>query len=183
MQYSTVDPDEEIVGRAKSGDAAAFEELYRNHVASVYALCVRLVGDAAAAETLTQDVFVRAWEKLSTFSGRGTFSAWLRRLGLNVVFSDAATRRRSVTEELTTDPPVESLYVGVALDLESAITRLPRGARIVFVLYDVEGYRHREIADMTGVTVGAVKSQLHRARRLLREILSDRDSGGIDEVR
>jgi len=158
-------------------DEAAFEELYRQHVGRVYALCLRLAGNAAQAQELTQDVFVRAWEKLGSFRGESAFSSWLHRLAVNVVLQDRrATRRREnrvfPTDDLEAHEPASRGHnPGTAMDLEQAIAGLPDGARTIFVLHDIEGYRHEEIAEMTGLASGTSKAQLFRARRLLREAL------------
>ncbi|MEX2177313.1 MAG: RNA polymerase sigma factor [Gemmatimonadaceae bacterium] len=168
--------------RAASGDRQAFERLYHTHLNRVYALCARMVSDRARAEELTQDVFVRAWEKLHLFRGEASFATWLHRLAVNVVLNDRKSegRRRSRFEEEDEEQGMDS-FVGVVgmvlapgdlLDLEKAITRLPPGARRVFTLHDVEGYKHEEIATMLGVTTGSTKAQLHRARMLLREALN-----------
>jgi len=165
------------VQRARRGDQDAFEQLYRLHAGRVYALCLRLAGDADAARTLTQDVFVRAWERLGGFRGDSAFSSWLHRLAVNVVLADgrAASRRErrvriaGATEEL--DAPDPRAWSPEQLDLERAIAALPPGARAVLVLYEVEGYSHEEIARMTGIAPGTSKAQLHRARRLLRKAL------------
>lgn len=167
---------------AASGDRLAFERLYRTHVNRVFSLCARMVIDRTRAEELTQDVFVRAWEKLHLFRGESSFSTWLHRLAVNVVLNDRKTegRRRTRFEEEDEEHGMDG-FVGVVgmplppgdlLDLEEAITRLPPGARRVFTLHDVEGYKHEEIAEMLGVTTGATKAQLHRARLLLREALN-----------
>jgi RNA polymerase sigma-70 factor (ECF subfamily) len=170
------------VARAAAGDRGAFERVYRLHVNRVYSLCARMMGDRARAEELTQDVFVRAWEKLHLFRGESSFSTWLHRLTVNVVLNARKSegRDRSRYEEnddeaggMDARPGVIGMPLapGDLLDLEEAITRLPPGARRVFVLHDVEGYKHEEIAEMLGVTSGATKAQLHRARLLLREAL------------
>jgi RNA polymerase sigma-70 factor (ECF subfamily) len=167
---------------AASGDRQAFERLYRKHMNRVFSLCARMVADRQRAEELTQDVFVRAWEKLHLFRGESSFATWLHRLAVNVVLNDRKTegRRRTRFEEEDEEHGMDS-FVGVVgmplapgdmLDLEEAIKRLPPGARRVFTLHDVEGYKHEEIAEMLGVTTGATKAQLHRARRLLREALN-----------
>lgn len=167
---------------AASGDRHAFERLYRTHVNRVYSLCARMIADRGRAEELTQDVFVRAWEKLHLFRGESSFATWLHRLAVNVVLNDRKTegRRRNRFEEEDEEQGMDG-YAGVVgmplapgdlLDLEEAITRLPPGARRVFTLHDVEGYKHEEIAEMLGVTTGATKAQLHRARLLLREALN-----------
>jgi RNA polymerase sigma-70 factor (ECF subfamily) len=170
-----------LVSRAQQGQTGAFEQLYRQHVGKVYAVCLRLVPDVQKAETLTQDVFVRAWQKLDTYAGRGPFGAWLRRLAVNVVIeagrADARRQRRLVALEEAmgdTDPRLPAVEADSAADwqLERAVAALPDGARLAFVLHDVQGYRCQEIAALTGVSVGTIKSQLHRARRLLREMLA-----------
>ena len=164
-------------------DRGAFERLYRQHVNRVFSLCARMVSDRASAEELTQDVFVRAWEKLHLFRGESSFGTWLHRLTVNVVLNARKTegRNRSRLEENDDEAGGMDAHPGVVgmplapgdlLDLEEAVTRLPPGARRVFVLHDVEGYKHEEIAEMLGVTSGATKAQLHRARLLLREALN-----------
>jgi len=175
-----------LIHRAQQGDQAAFAALYREHVGRVYALCLRLTADPARAEELTQDAFVRAWERLASFRGESAFSSWLYRLTVNVVWLDLRTTRRRVARVFPTgDPaalerPGESAgegsgrgagALGLSLDLERAVATLPAGAREVFVLHDVEGYRHEEIAELTRIAVGTSKAQLFRARRLLRERL------------
>lgn len=166
------------VRRAQQGETAAFEQLYHAHVGRVYALCLRLCGDSARAEELTQDVFVRAWEKLESFQGKSAFSTWLHRLAVNVVLGDRRSEGVRVHRVFSTDEPekyetpsTRASDPGTAMDLERAIAQLPPGARSVFVLHDVEGYKHEEIAQMQGSAVGTCKAQLHRARRLLREAL------------
>ncbi len=170
-------PVTDTVRRAAQGDQAAFRELYREHAGRVYAVCLRIAGDRQEAEELTQDVFVRAWEKLHTFRGESAFGTWLHRLTVNVVLMDRrARRRREQRVQPTDDPgalerPGAAAPPGLSLDLEQAIARLPEGARAVFVLYDVEGYGHAEIARVLGIAPGTSKAQLFRARRLLRQWL------------
>jgi RNA polymerase sigma-70 factor (ECF subfamily) len=166
-----------LIERAKGGDTVAFEELYRMNVRRIYALCYRLAGDPTLAEELTQDVFVRAWQKLGSFRGESAFSSWLYPLAVNVALSERRARRRRLSRVFAVeDPeihekPVLSNRADVAFDIEKALAELPPGARSVFVLHDVEGLRHDEIAGATGVAVGTSKAQLHRARKLLREAL------------
>lgn len=178
-----IDNGDSDVARAAAGDRNAFERLYRRHVNRVFSLCARMVSDRARAEELTQDVFVRAWEKLHLFRGESSFGTWLHRLTVNLVLnarkSDSRQRARYEENDEESDgmdalPGVVGMPLapGDMLDLEDAITRLPPGARRVFVLHDVEGYKHEEIAEMLGVTSGATKAQLHRARLLLREALN-----------
>lgn len=174
------DPDDSgLIALARNGDRSAFERLYRRYVGRVHGLCRRLTGHAAEAEDMTQEVFVRAWQKLATFEGRSPFAAWLRRIAINVVISERRARGRTISSgPLEEDPPVADSpapqrSAGLRRDLEEAIGTLPEGARMVFVLHDVYGYRHEEIADWTGTAVGTSKAHLHRARRLLREALSE----------
>lgn len=167
------------VQEARQGSVPAFEQLYRENVGRIYALCLRLSADPVRAEELTQDVFVRAWEKLSTFRGESAFSTWLHRLAVNEVLGQRrADGRRGarvvLAEDLTVyegagTPPVE---VGARMELEAAVATLPDATRSVFVLHDVEGYTHQEIADLTGRAEGTCKALLHRARRMLRERLT-----------
>jgi len=144
----------------------------------VYALCLRLCGDPMRAEDLVQEVFLRVWQRIETFEGRSRFTTWLHRLTVNRV-TDAIRaelkhahddRLSETAEELLPATPARTPLAGI--DLDAAIRMLPPGARYVFVLHDVEGYDHEEIATMSGFTVGTSKSQLYRARRLLREMLS-----------
>ena len=167
----------DLVQRARRGDEGAFRDLYREHVGRIYALCLRLTGDAAAAEERTQDVFVRAWERLRTFRGESAFATWLHRLAVNVVLMErrGSGRRERRVAPASDDPVYEQAATPPAsaerLDLEQALAALPAGAREVFVLFEVEGYSHEEIARMCGIAVGTSKAQLFRARRLLREML------------
>ena len=174
-------PAPDDVALAASGDRRAFERLYRTNVDRIFSVCVRMVGDRARAEELTQDCFVRAWEKLGTFRGDSLFSTWLHRLAVNVVLNDreAEGRRKIRHDEGIEDMDtiaygdVRPLPVpGLSLDLEQAIASLPPGAKRVFVLHDVEGYTHEEIAEQFGITSGGSKAQLHRARMLLRRMLT-----------
>ena len=164
--------------RAAAGDQEAFGRLYRAHTARVYALCARMTADRALAEELTQDVFVRAWEKLPLFRGESAFGTWLHRLAVNVVLnrreSDGRRRAHLAADDdgsAVDSAPARPHAPGDRMDLEQAIAGLPPGARRVFVLHDVEGYRHEEIADLLGITSGGSKAQLHRARLLLRAAL------------
>ena len=165
---------------AAAGDRRAFERLYRANVNRVFSLCARMVGDRALAEELTQDVFVRVWEKLALYRGESAFSTWVHRLAVNVVLNQrkGATRDRYRFEdeaEGDMDAYVhgkDDRHVGHRMDLDAAIASLPPGARRIFVLHDVEGFRHEEIATQLGITSGGSKAQLFRARRLLQERLN-----------
>lgn len=168
----------ERIRRAQTGDVDAFELLYREHSPRIYALCLRLkAGDNSDATELLQDAFIKAWRRLDTFRGDCAFSSWLHRLAVNTMLENARSDQRRTARVLSMEDT--SRLAGAAkasgvesrMDMESAITSLPKGARLAFVLHDVEGYQHREIAEQLSVTVGTVKAQLHRARRLLRERL------------
>ncbi len=160
---------------AASGDAQAFERLYRGHVARIHSLVLRMMGDEDADE-VTQDVFVRAWQKLHTFRGNAAFGTWLYRLAINLILGRRATRSKERDRLQDGEGAFERLSVQgktpeLELDFESAIGRLPDGARKVFVLHDVEGFKHHEIGEMLGVSPGTSKAQLHRARMALRQYL------------
>jgi len=169
----TVDPND--VARAREGDTRAFERLYRAHLPRVFNLARRMMGPDEAHE-VTQDVFVRAWQKLGTFRGESAFGTWLHRVAINVILERRAwlgtqrgrfDREEGVLEAVPTRPA----GTDVGLDFETAIEHLPEGARQIFVLHDVEGYKHEEIATLLGVTSGTTKAQLHRARMILRQYL------------
>jgi RNA polymerase sigma-70 factor (ECF subfamily) len=181
--------DAEWVRRAQAGDLAAFERLYRLHAGMVHGLCLRMVADGELAERLTQDAFVRAWRKLDGYRGEGPFGGWLRRLAVNVVIEDRRQAARERGREVSFGEIIEMAPEAsggeipglrtahradspeARIDLERAVAALPAGARQAFVLHDVSGYKHQEIAAMLGLAEGTIKAQLHRARRLLRASL------------
>jgi RNA polymerase sigma-70 factor (ECF subfamily) len=172
--------EQDTVARARLGDRAAFEDLYKANRDRIYALCRRMCGnDVSLAEDLLQQAFIRAWDKLPGFRGDSLFATWMHRLTVNLVLSDRRIRVRRIQREKPIDEHVERTAtgavgtgVGLRQDLEKAIGALPERARTVLVLYDIEGYRHAEIAEITGMAVGSSKAQLHRARKLVREALS-----------
>lgn len=172
-----LDDERDFIRRAQAGDAAAFERLYRTHLPRVHAVIFRLTADATRAEELTQKSFLTVWEKLPLFRGESAFSTWLHRLAVNTVLADLrAEQRRTARIFGTADPslletPATPPPPGIRLDLEQAIAALPAQARTVFVLHDVEGWPHGEIAEKLGVAIGTTKAQLHRARKLLQEFL------------
>lgn len=166
-----------LVDRARGGDAAAFADLYRSNYRRVYALTLRLTADPGRAEELTQDAFINAWRRLGDFRGDAQFSTWLHRIAVNTAISHQ--RRHGPWLAWLRDNPASLPDVsdprpadGLALDLESAIARLPERARQVFVLVDVEGYTHEEAGQMLKMAIGTSKAHLFRARALLREILA-----------
>lgn len=164
---------------AQAGDGDAFARLYRANVGRIHALALRLTGDPRAAEELVQDAFVRAWRKLASFRGESTLATWLHRLTVNVFLLDDRGARRRALRELPADGASDAIAtVGTGalgpegrIDLERAVARLPEGARVAFVLHDIHGYTHDEIAAMAGVATGTIRAQLHRARRRLQEAL------------
>lgn len=159
---------------AASGDAQAFERLYRRHVNRVHTLVRRMLGEDA--EEVTQEVLIRAWRKLDTFRGEASFGTWLHRIAVNVALNYRTARGR-LRERFVSEPgdefdaPSRPVSPAHGLDFEAAIAALPPGARKVFVLHDVEGYRHEEIANLLGISAGTSKSQLHYARMALRKAL------------
>jgi RNA polymerase sigma-70 factor, ECF subfamily len=175
----------EAIDRAKVGDGTCFEALYGLHKRRVYSLCLRMTGNTAEAEDLTQEAFLQLYRKIATFRGESAFSTWLHRLAVNVVLMHL--RKKGLPEvslQETLEPTEEDgpkKDIG-ALDqvlagsidrvnLERAIESLPPGYRIIFVLHDIEGYEHNEIAEMMGCSIGNSKSQLHKARMKLRDLL------------
>jgi RNA polymerase sigma-70 factor (ECF subfamily) len=163
------------VARAAAGDVRAFESLYHDHLPRVHSLVRRMTGGRDADE-LTQDVFVRVWQKLSSFRGDAAFTTWLHRLTVNVVierFRTEAVRRQRLRagEDIFETLPAPVRSGDLSMDFETAMTKLPDGAREIFVLHDVEGYKHHEIATLLEISAGTSKAQLHRARMMLRKHL------------
>jgi RNA polymerase sigma-70 factor (ECF subfamily) len=168
---------DDVTRRAQQGDVSAFELLYRAQAPAVLILCRRLAGSDAEAKELMQDVFVRAWEKLRTFRGQSSLGTWLHRLAVNVVLNHLRSTRRDALRLIDTiddesfamrsaDTDLDS-----AMDVDWAVAQLPSGARTVFVLHDIHGYSHDEIAQMTGIAAGTARAQLWRARRTLMQLL------------
>jgi RNA polymerase sigma-70 factor, ECF subfamily len=175
--------DLELANAAAAGNLSAFEELYRRHHRRVYSLCLRMVGNAADAEDLTQDVFIQLFRRISSYRGEAAFSTWLHRLTVNQVLM--RFRKRTVKFETTAEDGIlptvaahgsenpRSMPIIDHIALDRAIEQLPPGYRSVFVLHDIEGYEHEEIGKLLGITVGTSKSQLHKARMKLRLLLSE----------
>jgi len=172
------------IERAKQGDAEAFEALYHLHKRRVYALCLRMTANTSAAEDLTQEAFLQLFRKIGTFRGESAFSTWLHRMAVNVVLMQLRKKGLAVVpleetfdseeESPKKEPGTEDLRLAGSIDrlrLEQVIQDLPPGYRTVFLLHDVEGYEHNEIATMVGCSIGNSKSQLHKARMKLRELL------------
>jgi RNA polymerase sigma-70 factor (ECF subfamily) len=177
----------EAIERAKRGDAESFEGLYVLHKRRVYSLCLRMTGNTAEAEDLTQEAFLQLYRKIASFRGESAFSTWLHRLAVNVVLMRLRKKGLpQVSLEETLEPQQEggprkdigtrdNVLAGSIdrINLERAIERLPPGYRMVFVLHDIEGYEHNEIAEMLGCSIGNSKSQLHKARMKLRDLLKN----------
>lgn len=180
----------EAIEQAKSGSADAFELLYNIHKRRVYSLCLRMTGNTAEAEDLTQEAFLQVFRKIGTFRGEAAFSTWIHRLTVNLVLM-RLRKKKLVTASLESDfgkdtesaasydpGEVDPVLVGSVdrLNLERAMQALPAGYRLIFQLHDVEGYEHQEISNMVGCSVGNSKSQLHKARMRLRELLQGKAS-------
>lgn len=180
--------DSEVIRRAQEGDARMFESLYKSHCRRVYGLCLRMVRNAAEAEDLTQEAFLLLFRKLHTFRGESAFSSWLHRLVVNTVLMhlrkrslpttsmEAASSPDDDTAPLRMDIAAPDLLLEGSIDrinLQRCIAQLPMGSREIFVLHDIQGYQHNEIAEMLGRSEGVSKSQLHRARKRLRELLHE----------
>jgi RNA polymerase sigma-70 factor (ECF subfamily) len=174
----------ELIERARQGDAQAFQALYDKHRRRVYSLCLRMTANTAEAEDLTQEAFLQLYRKIGTFRGESAFSTWLHRLSVNVVLMQLRKKSLPVVslEETTQgeeDTPkkdfgAEDLALAGSIDrlqLQKAVDDLPPGYRTIFVLHDVEGYEHNEIATIVGCSIGNSKSQLHKARMKLRDLL------------
>ena len=179
-------PEAEAVRLACKGDARAFERVYRLHCRKVYGLCVRMTRNLTEAEDLTQEAFLHVFRKIHTFRGESAFSTWLYRVAVNVVLMNLRRKRKAeVSLEELNEPDEETgapreIIAGPDLrlaglidrvNLQWAMDQLPPGCRTVFILHDIQGYEHKEIAEILGCTVGNSKSQSHKARRRLRNIL------------
>jgi RNA polymerase sigma-70 factor, ECF subfamily len=174
----------EAIERAKQGDAVAFEALYNLHRRRVYSLCLRMTANTAAAEDLTQEAFLQLFRKIGTFRGESAFSTWLHRMAVNVVLMQLRKKGLNVVpledtmegeeESPKKEPGADDVRLAGLIDrlqLEQAIAELPPGYRMIFLLHDVQGYEHNEIANMAGCSIGNSKSQLHKARMKLRDLL------------
>lgn len=190
--------DAEILRLAQQGDPAAFERIYELHKRRVYSLCLRMVGNTTEAEDLTQEAFLQLFRKIGTFRGESAFSTWLHRLAVNVVLMRLRKKTVPVTSlDESTEPDDEGsgprrdfggpdLRLSGSIDrmnLQRAMEQLPQGYRAIFVLHDVQGYEHNEIADIMECSIGNSKSQLHKARMRLRELLHEAERDQAREKR
>jgi RNA polymerase sigma-70 factor (ECF subfamily) len=186
LEPPRVESDLELARASAAGDTAAFEQLYRQYNRRVFSICLRMLGNPTEAEDLTQDVFVQLYRKIGSFRGDSAFTTWLHRMTVNQVLMHF--RKRGVRHESTTDDGELPVLIEVGTDrpsqmpiidsiaLERAIAELPPGYQTVFVLHDVEGYEHMEIAEQLGCTVGTSKSQLHKARMRIRALLNKKST-------
>jgi len=179
QELFTVDPEHEIIARAKQGDQQAFHQLYQSYHRRIYALCWRMLADKDSAEDVCQEVFVQLWQKINNFRGESKFTTWLHSVATNIVLGHLRKQKNwlqrifSIEDHKTVEATVELQDDFEISRLDKQIQRLPERARLVFVLFAVEGYRHEEISTMLGMAVGSSKSQYHRAKSLLRESLSE----------
>lgn len=181
--------DLKLAQSATEGNMAAFEELYNRHHRRVYSLCLRMLQNTAEAEDLTQEVFIQLYRKIGSFRGDSAFTTWLHRMTVNQVLMHF--RKRTVKFEKTTEEGETPVQIVVGTEnqakmpivdkiaLESAIAQLPNGYKNVFVLHDVEGYEHEEVAKILGCSVGTSKSQLHKARLKMRKLLQKKSNPRI----
>ena len=173
--------DLELAKRCRNGDAAAFEELYRQHAGRLFSLTSRMVGSPQEAEDLLQEVFLHAYRKIDSFRGESSLGTWLYRLGMNQCLDHLRGRHvrmsqatESLDDDASMEPAMPSPATPIAvnrIDLERAIGKLPEGCRAAFLLHDVEGFEHHEVATILGVSEGTSKSQVHKARMKLRAML------------
>jgi RNA polymerase sigma-70 factor, ECF subfamily len=181
LELVTTSPDREfeLVRQAAAGNSYAFRELYNNNVSRVYAVCLRASRNPDTAEELTQEVFIKAWEKLSTFQFGSKFSSWLHSIAVNQFLMMKRSEKRftervaELTEIVNRENPVAKSrhHFDSRIDIEDALGKLPEQARLTFVLHDIEGYKHHEISEIMEIEVGTSKAHLHRARKMLRKEL------------
>ena len=174
--------DRALVDRCQAGDLAAFEEIYRQHAGRLYSLACRMLGNPSDAEDLLQEIFLAAHRKLDSFRGDSALGTWLYRLAMNQCLDylrSRAARSSQVTDTLDDEPgwyePGQADLSGQTvskIDIERALARLPDGCRAAFVLHDVQGLEHREVASVLGIAEGTSKSQVHKARLRLRQLLT-----------
>ncbi len=182
LELVTTSPDSEfeLVRQAAAGNSYAFKELYNNNVSRVYAVCLRASQDTDTADELTQEVFIKAWEKLSTFQFGSKFSSWLHSIAINQFLMMKRTEKRfservaELTEIVSRENPISKAkhHFDSRIDIEDALEKLPQQARLAFVLHDIEGYKHHEISEIMNIEVGTSKAHLHRARKMLRKELT-----------
>lgn len=172
--------EKELVRQAQQGDHAGFRQLFETNVNRIYAFCLRMAANTQLAEEITQDVFVKAWENLHKFRGESKFTTWLHSIAVNEFLTQKRSEKRFMKRFVQTDDVLKydrngekpEYHFNTNIDLENAIESLPRQAKAVLILHDIEGYQHKEIAEMINIEIGTSKAHLHRARKILREELS-----------
>ena len=173
------DQESELIARAQQGDQQAFHQLYESYHRRIFALCWRMLADKDSAEDVCQEVFVQLWQKINNFRGESKFTTWLHSVATNIVLGHLRKQKNwlqrifSIEEQTLVEASVELIDDTLSSTLDLKIQQLPERARLVFVLFAVEGYRHEEIANMLNMAVGSSKSQYHRARNLLKESLGE----------
>ncbi|MCB0721517.1 MAG: sigma-70 family RNA polymerase sigma factor [Ignavibacteriae bacterium] len=179
FQVADSNTEFDLVKQANEGDKYAFKALFDLNSSRVYAFCLRLCADPDTAQELTQDTFIKAWEKLDSFRFQSKFSTWLHSIAMNEFLMLKRSQKRFFQRFIQTEDVIqyerlneaEMRSHGETIDIERAISKLPRQARTVFILHDVEGYQHNEISELINIEIGTSKAHLHRARKLLREEL------------
>lgn len=177
---SSPDREFELVRQAAGGNTYAFKELYNSNVQRVYAVCLRASQDTDTADELTQEVFIKAWEKLNTFQFESKFSSWLYSIAMNQFLMMKRSEKRfservaELSEIVNRENPVTKArhHFDSRIDIEGALEKLPEQARLTFILHDIEGYKHHEISEIMDIEVGTSKAHLHRARKILRHELT-----------
>lgn len=176
---SSPDREFELVRQAAAGNSYAFKELYNHNFSRVYAVCLRASQDVDTADELTQEVFIKAWEKLNTFQFESKFSSWLHSIAVNQFLMMKRSEKRfaervaELSDIISRENPVTRAkhHYDSRIDIEDALDKLPEQARLTFILHDIEGYKHHEISKMMEIEVGTSKAHLHRARKMLRKEL------------
>jgi len=166
--------DKEILDECKSGNAAAFKALYDKYSGRVYALALRMCGNNDAADDLTQEVFIKVWESISSFKGDSAFYSWLHRICINCFLMKLRTDKnyeKKIGESFNNSLMIAYSQDDFSLDMEKAIQKLPSQAKLIFILFEIEGYKHKEISQMLNIEEGTSKAHLHKARKILREEL------------
>lgn len=169
----------DLVKKANEGDKTAFRQLFDFNSSRVYAFCLRLCANTDTAQELTQDTFIKAWEKLDSFRFQSKFSTWLHSIAMNEFLMHKRSQKRFFSRFVQTEDVIQyerfnetaTRSHGENIDIERAISKLPRQARTVFVMHDIQGYQHNEISELINIEIGTSKAHLHRARKLLREEL------------
>lgn len=181
LELVSTSPDREfeLVRQAAAGNTYAFKELYNSNVSRVYAVCLRAAQDRDLAEELTQEVFIKAWEKLNTFQFESKFSSWLHSIAVNQFLMMKRSEKRfservaELSEIVNRENPLNKAKHSYdsRIDIEGALEKLPEQARLAFILHDIEGYKHHEISEIMNIEIGTSKAHLHRARKMLRKEL------------